>query len=128
MLPGLKEGKGVSGLRSLFKEGVGFGGSEPVRRPTFVGRPVPLRPVALSPTGRSFRCWKFLGLRPRTTMAADLASAMVTLSPDDKVATSLRRATKCCWSSFRRPLLAVAILNCSRFHAKGHVTNSTPGS
>jgi len=82
----------------------------------------PLRMVFLSLSAtESFFGWKFLGLRPRTTMAADMASAMGTLFPLDSVATSLSLATKCCWSSLRRPLLAVAIRNCSRFHAKGKV-------
>lgn len=82
----------------------------------------PLRIVLLSPpTARSFLCWKLRGLRPRTTIAADLASAMETLLPFESVATSLSVAMKCCWSSLRRPLLAVAIRNCSRFHAMGKV-------
>ncbi len=57
----------------------------------------PLRTVLLSPpTAVSFLCWKFLGLRPRTTMAVDLASAIGTLLPLDSVATSFSLATKCC--------------------------------
>ena len=56
MLLKSKDAKGLSKLRSLFRVEVGLGGSEPVLRATLVGRLVALRPVALSPTGRSFRC------------------------------------------------------------------------
>lgn len=82
-----KDERRLSGLRSLFKLRGGLGGSEPVLRPMLAGSE-PLRPVALSPTGRSCRFWKFLGLRPRTTIAADFASAIGILWPDNIVATS----------------------------------------
>ena len=61
--------------------------------------------------GRSLRCWKFRGLRPRTMMGQDVVSQMETLRPVSRVAITLSRITKCCCSSFRRPLLAVAIRN-----------------
>jgi hypothetical protein len=71
--------------------------------------------------GKSFLDWKLRGLRPRTIMGPEWASAMEILAPVERVATIFRRTTKCCCSSFRRPLLAVAIRNCSRFHAMGKV-------
>ena len=68
------------------------------------------REPALEPSkGISFRAWKFRGLRPRTTMGAVVDSAMTTLELLESVATTLRCKTKCCWSSFLRPLLAVAL-------------------
>ena len=115
--PANDEAKVLSPLCSLFSGDFGFGMAESL----FVREVVARRVVALSPTARSLRCEKFLGLRPRTTMAADLTSAIETLSPVDKVATSFSLATKCCCSSFRRPLFAVAIRNWRRFHAMGKV-------
>ena len=99
--------KVLSPLCSLFRGDLGLVMEESL----FVREAVARRVVALSPTARSRRCEKFLGLRPRTTMAADFTSAIETLSPVDKVAMSFSLATKCCCSSFRRPLFAVAIRN-----------------
>ena len=99
--------KVLSLLCSLFSGDLGLVMEESL----FVREAVARRVVALSPTARSRRCEKFLGLRPRTTMAADFTSAIETLSPVDKVAMSFSLATKCCCSSFRRPLFAVAIRN-----------------
>lgn len=114
--------KEFSPLRSRLRGDLAAAVSTVALRFGMAGLLGPLRMVLLSPpTARSFLCWKFRGLRPRTTMAADFASAMDTLVPLDSVAISFSLATKCCWSSLRRPLLAVAIRNCSRFHAMGKV-------
>ena len=77
--------------------------------------------AALPLKGRSLRDWKLRGLRPRTMTGAEWTSLIGILAPVDKVATTLRRTTKCCCNSFLRPLLAVATRNCSRFHAMGKV-------
>ena len=77
--------------------------------------------AALPLKGRSLRDWKLRGLRPRTMTGADWISETGILAPVDKVATTLRRTTKCCCNSFLRPLLAVATRNWSRFHAMGKV-------
>ena len=115
--------KVLSALCSLLNGDCGFVDTDSlvVRRDNEAAeRPMPLRAVAFSPTARSFRCWKFLGLRPRTTMADDLTSAIETFTPVVKVAIRFSLTTKCCCSSFRRPLFAVAIRNCKRFHAMGN--------
>ena len=75
----------------------------------------------LFPKGKSLRDWKFRGLRPRTMMAPECASAIDILVAVDKVAMTLSLITKCCCSSFRRPLFAVAIRNCNLFHWMGNV-------
>lgn len=83
---------------------------------------------ALLLKGRSFRDWKLRGLRPRTTMAPDCASARGILPPVERVARIFNLITKCCCNSFLRPLLAVAILNCSLFHCMGKVAQSASKS
>ena len=78
--------------------------------------------------GRSFRDWKFLGLRPRTIIAPDCTSHIDILPPVASVASTFSRTTKCCCSSFRRPLFAVAIRNCSLFHWNGKLAKSESSS
>lgn len=69
------------------------------------------REPALEPrSGISLRAWKFRGLRPRTTIGPVVVSDKTTLLPSDKVPNTLRCKTKCCWSSLRLPLFAVALL------------------
>ena len=68
------------------------------------------RDPALEPrSGISLRAWKFRGLRPRTTIGAVVDSDKTTLLPSDKVPNTLRCNTKCCCSSLRLPLFAVAL-------------------
>lgn len=69
----------------------------------------PLEPALEPKRGISLRAWKFRGLRPRTTIGDVMASARVTLVLSGNVPNTLRCRTKCCWSSFLRPLLAVAL-------------------
>lgn len=69
----------------------------------------PLDPALEPKSGISFLAWKFLGLRPLTTMGAVVASVRTIFVPFASVPTTLRWSTKCCWSSFRRPLFAVAL-------------------
>ena len=84
-----------------------------------------LRGAPLSPpTGCSFRVAKLRGLRPRTMMELDLASATAIFAPVVRVAINLILSVKCCCSSRRRPLFAVATRNCILFHAMGKVANS----
>ncbi len=82
--------------------------------PATMPRPVSTRACprepALDPSrGISFLAWKFRGLLPRTTIGAVVDSVRTALDPLDSVPTTLRCSTKCCWSSFRRPLFAVAL-------------------
>lgn len=74
--------------------------------------------------GISFLDWKFLGLRPRTTMGAVVVSQTLTFASFARVATTSRCKVKCCWSSRLRPLLAVAILNCKRLYEMGYTEKS----
>lgn len=74
----------------------------------------PLEPALDPSRGISFLAWKLRGLRPRTTMGAVVASVSTILLPLANVPTTLRWSTKCCWSSFRRPLFAVALCQVSR--------------
>jgi len=62
-------------------------------------------------TGVSFLDLKLRGLLPRTITGPDVTSHRQTLPPVASVAINLRRTTKCCCSSFRRPLFAVAARN-----------------
>lgn len=72
------------------------------------------RDPALDPSrGISLRAWKFRGLRPRTTMGAVMDSVKTTFELLASVPYTLRCSTKCCCSSFRRPLFAVALLGLS---------------
>lgn len=63
--------------------------------------------------GISFRAWKFLGLRPRTTMGAVEFSEMFNFVPFANVPMTFKCSVKCCCNSRLRPLFAVAILNCN---------------
>jgi hypothetical protein len=73
------------------------------------------REPALDPNrGISLRAWKLRGLRPRTTIGAVVDSVRTVLVPLANVATTFRCSTKCCWSSFRRPLFAVALQPCQQ--------------
>lgn len=69
----------------------------------------PLEPALDPSKGISLRAWKLRGLRPRTTMGAVVDSDRTTLELSARVPKTLRCRTKCCWSSFLRPLLAVAL-------------------
>lgn len=69
----------------------------------------PLEPALEPRSGISFLAWKFRGLRPRTTIGAVAVSVSTTLEPFVRVPIILRCTTKCCWSSFLLPLLAVAL-------------------
>ena len=70
------------------------------------------REPALEPSrGISLRAWKFRGLRPRTTIGAVMDSDTTTLELSERVPKTFKCSTKCCWSSFLRPLLAVALQN-----------------
>jgi len=87
-----------------------------VKGPATIPSPVSTRAWPLDPAldpkrGISFLAWKLRGLLPRTTIGAVVASLIVTFVPLDKVPITLRCRTKCCCSSFRRPLLAVALFS-----------------
>lgn len=82
------------------------------------------RDVELLLRGTSFLAAKLRGLLPRTITAPERDSAIENFSPVDTVAITFRCSVKCCCSSFLRPLLAVAIRNCSRFHCMGIVLKS----
>lgn len=87
-----------------------------VRGPATMPKPVSTRACPLEPAldprrGISFLAWKFLGLRPRTTMGAVVASVSTTLDPFVRVPITFRCTTKCCCSSFLLPLFAVALDN-----------------
>lgn len=55
-------------------------------------------------------------------MGAVVLSVRTTLDPFVRVPTTLRCSTKCCWSSFRLPLFAVALsfFYLAKFHAASH--------
>lgn len=72
----------------------------------------PLEPALDPSSGISLRDWKLRGLRPRTTIGAVVYSVRTTLELSARVPWTLRWRTKCCWSSLRRPLFAVALLLC----------------
>jgi hypothetical protein len=89
----------------------GFTDSGPATIPKPVSTRACPREPALDPNrGISFLAWKFRGLRPRTTIGAVVVSVRTTFDPLVRVAMTLRWSTKCCCSSFRRPLFAVALI------------------
>jgi len=81
----------------------------------------------LPANGISFLAWKLRGLLPLTMTGAVLFSLKLTLVPSVKVPTTLRCKRKCCWSSRRRPLFAVAMRNCRRRNAMGNMVYSPFG-
>lgn len=90
----------------------GFTASGPATMPRPVSTSAWPREPALEPrSGISLRAWKFRGLRPLTTIGAVVDSARATLDPFANDPITLRCSTKCCCSSFRLPLLAVALLS-----------------
>lgn len=90
----------------------GFTASGPATMPRPVSTSAWPREPALDPrSGISLRAWKFRGLRPLTTIGAVVDSARATFVPFANDPITLRCSTKCCCSSFRLPLLAVALLS-----------------
>lgn len=71
----------------------------------------PLDPALDPNNGISFRAWKFRGLLPLTTIGAVVASVSTIFVPSVSVPMTFKCTTKCCCSSFRLPLLAVALEN-----------------
>lgn len=91
-------------------DSAGFAVNGPATIPSPVSTRAWPRDPALEPSrGISFLAWKFRGLRPRTTIGDVVASVSTTLDPLASVPTTLRCNMKCCCSSFRLPLFAVAL-------------------
>lgn len=102
--------RGSSRFTGLAFASCGFTANGPATIPSPVStRAWPLEPALDPSSGISFRAWKFRGLRPRTTIGAVVASVKTTLDPLVKVPITFKWRTKCCWSSFLRPLFAVAL-------------------
>lgn len=115
-LPGIFDALNVNAVRGNSRfiprtlVSCGFTAREPATMPSPVSTRAWPRDPALDPrSGISFLAWKFRGLRPLTTIGAVVDSVRTTFVPFVSVPTTFRCSTKCCCSSFRLPLLAVAL-------------------